>query len=52
MSGKYLEVWHRTAEGWRLHRDISNSDAPPEAPPPAPEEAPPEEAPPEAQQPQ
>ena len=27
VSGKYLEVWHRTAEGWRLYRDISNSDA-------------------------
>jgi uncharacterized protein (TIGR02246 family) len=27
LSGKYLEVWHRTAEGWRLHRDISNLDA-------------------------
>ncbi len=46
VRGKYLQVWHRTAEGWRLHRDISNSDAPPEAPPPAPD------APPEAQQPQ
>jgi ketosteroid isomerase-like protein len=40
VSGKYLQVWHRTAEGWRLHRDISNSDAPPEAPPPAPEAPP------------
>ena len=28
VSGKYLEVWHRTAEGWRLHRDIWNLDAP------------------------
>ena len=27
VSGKYLEVWHRTAEGWRLHRDIFNLDA-------------------------
>ena len=27
MSGKYLEVWHRTAEGWRVHRDILNLDA-------------------------
>ena len=27
VSGKYLEVWHRTAEGWRLHRDIWNLDA-------------------------
>ena len=33
LSGKYLEVWHRTAEGWRLHRDIANLDAP-EAPNP------------------
>ena len=33
VSGKYLEVWHRTAEGWRLHRDIANLDAP-EAPNP------------------
>ena len=27
VSGKYLDVWHRTAEGWRLYRDIFNLDA-------------------------
>ena len=27
LSGKYVDVWHRTAEGWRLHRDIWNLDA-------------------------
>lgn len=24
--GKYIVVWKRTAEGWRLHRDIMNAD--------------------------
>jgi ketosteroid isomerase-like protein len=36
VTGKYVEVWHKTADGWRLHRDIWNSDAAPttaEAPP-------------------
>ena len=28
LSGNYVNVWHRTAEGWRLHRDILNLDAP------------------------
>ena len=27
VSGKYLEVWRRTAEGWRSYRDIWNLDA-------------------------
>jgi ketosteroid isomerase-like protein len=39
MTGKYLEVWRRTAEGWRMHRDIWNDDSPPAAaaePAPAP----------------
>ena len=27
VSGKFLSVWHRTAEGWRVHRDIWNLDA-------------------------
>lgn len=28
--GKYLVIWKRTADGWKLHRDIFNSDmAPP-----------------------
>jgi ketosteroid isomerase-like protein len=32
--GKYIEVWHRTSAGWKIHRDIWNTDAP--LPPPAP----------------
>lgn len=27
VTGKYMEVWHRTTEGWRLHKDIWNVDA-------------------------
>jgi ketosteroid isomerase-like protein len=27
VTGKYVEVWHRTADGWRIHRDIWNADA-------------------------
>jgi len=27
VTGKYVEVWHRTAGGWRLHKDIWNMDA-------------------------
>jgi ketosteroid isomerase-like protein len=26
-TGKYIEVWHRTADGWRLQKDIWNMDA-------------------------
>jgi ketosteroid isomerase-like protein len=26
VNGKYVEVWHRTAAGWKLHRDIWNVD--------------------------
>ena len=26
-TGKYIEVWQRTADGWKLHRDIWNGDA-------------------------
>ena len=44
MTGKYAEVWHRTADGWRIHRDIWNVDTAP--PPPEPPAAP---APPPAQ---
>jgi len=29
MTGKYVEIWKRSAEGWKLHRDIWNNDAPP-----------------------
>ena len=25
-TGKYAEIWHRTADGWQLHRDIWNVD--------------------------
>jgi len=27
MTGKYVEVWRRTTDGWRIYRDIWNSDA-------------------------
>ena len=27
-QGKYSVIWKRTPEGWRLHRDIMNADAP------------------------
>jgi ketosteroid isomerase-like protein len=27
VTGKYIEVWHRTADGWRLQKDIWNMDA-------------------------
>lgn len=36
VTGKYAELWHRTAEGWRIHRDIWNVDAAPPAPEPPP----------------
>ena len=26
-TGKYIAVWHRTADGWRLQKDIWNMDA-------------------------
>lgn len=29
-AGKYLVVWKHTADGWRLHRDIINSNLPPD----------------------
>ena len=32
LTGKYVEVWHRTPAGWKLHRDIWNIDS---MPPPA-----------------
>jgi uncharacterized protein (TIGR02246 family) len=25
-TGKFVEIWHRTADGWQLHRDIWNVD--------------------------
>ena len=28
-AGKYVEIWSRTAEGWKIWRDIWNSDLPP-----------------------
>jgi uncharacterized protein (TIGR02246 family) len=35
-TGKYIEVWRRTADGWQLHRDIWNVDeSAAAAPPPA-----------------
>ena len=37
-TGKYIEVWHRTMDGWQLHRDIWNVDE--AAPAAAPAEAP------------
>lgn len=27
VTGKYIEVWRKTQEGWHLHRDIWNVDA-------------------------
>jgi ketosteroid isomerase-like protein len=27
VTGKYIEVWHRTSAGWRLQKDIWNMDA-------------------------
>ena len=36
LTGKYAEVWRRTPDGWRIHRDIWNDDAAPGAAPPAP----------------
>ncbi|HEY7377090.1 MAG TPA: DUF4440 domain-containing protein [Steroidobacteraceae bacterium] len=35
VTGKYVEVWHRTANGWKLHRDIWNVDQAAEAAAPA-----------------
>lgn len=26
--GKYIVIWQRTTDGWRIHRDIINSDMP------------------------
>jgi uncharacterized protein (TIGR02246 family) len=31
--GKYIVIWKRTKDGWQLHRDIMNADAPPPVPP-------------------
>ncbi len=31
-KGKYLVLWKKTAEGWRMYRDMFNSDAPPAKP--------------------
>ena len=33
LTGKYVEVWHRTADGWQIHRDIWNADEAPGASP-------------------
>jgi ketosteroid isomerase-like protein len=35
VSGKFVEIWHMTASGWKLHRDIWNVDEQPAAAPPA-----------------
>ena len=35
-TGKFLEVWQRTSEGWKLHRDIWNVDESAAAAEPAP----------------
>jgi ketosteroid isomerase-like protein len=34
--GKFLEIWKHTDQGWRIFRDIYNSDLPPPQPPAAP----------------
>ena len=36
LTGKYVEIWHKTPAGWKLHRDIWNIDAVPAAPAPEP----------------
>jgi uncharacterized protein (TIGR02246 family) len=28
-EGKYIVIWHRTPDGWRLYRDIWNTSRPP-----------------------
>jgi ketosteroid isomerase-like protein len=28
-KGKYLVLWMKTPDGWKMHRDMFNSDAPP-----------------------
>ena len=28
-KGKYVVIWKQTGDGWKLHRDIWNSDLPP-----------------------
>ncbi len=33
VSGKFVEVWRRSPEGWRIYRDIYNLDATPPATP-------------------
>ena len=40
LTGKYTEIWRRTPEGWRIHRDIWNVDAAPAAAPAEPAPAP------------
>jgi ketosteroid isomerase-like protein len=29
-KGKYIVIWKHTASGWKLHRDIWNSNLPPQ----------------------
>ena len=41
-SGKYIVLWKRSAAGWKLYRDIWNSNAPVVSPPPT---APPDSTP-------
>ena len=33
-KGKFLVLWKKTDAGWKMHRDIFNSDNPPPPPPP------------------
>lgn len=33
VTGKFVEVWRRTPDGWRIYRDIYNLDAAPPATP-------------------
>jgi ketosteroid isomerase-like protein len=35
LTGKFVEVWKRSGDGWQLHKDIWNLDVTPAAPPPA-----------------
>ncbi len=34
-NGKFVEVWKRVGDDWKIHSDIYNSDAPPAAPAPS-----------------
>ena len=32
VNGRFLEIWRRTDDGWKIHRDIWNADTAPSAP--------------------